>query len=258
MIQTDLIGSTLFPAEAEASAILQKAYEGLHDGTTEGAYGRAVVYALRTFFGSMAPSIEFGPTHHFLLHGLNHDTLDGVVGKISENGRIMNETFSCRDEFLRRHEAMPVTEDIVLSFHEGNIDMQMGIEAYVREPDDSYVFNYMAKIGFFIDKKNSTIYVLNIQGQMPGKQENLPRFRAERGRAFARLTAKLGEDPRSLALKKVMAASRNDGFHAIRAVRSSCHPLLIGNHKGFTGKYDRVILSCGFSDSPGPYYEARL
>ncbi len=266
-------------AEKEIFPLIQRASSG-SSGTHSFEFARRVAYRIqehcRSFDGSYAVSYA-----HFLLHGLPRTGIDAVVNKIADNSRIIHETIRERGAWFTRNFEVNLTgpQDYVMHLSLGDSETYHGLSLCMTVLDKDPSEEFLAKVGFFIDAKNNSAVVLNLQGQRNSKtitpdsnsqnSESEPRdlqtdgherhlTRRERGREFFKATSKLGMDPRTSLLLVLSSFCEQVGLQQIKVVKSKEHPMSIAGHEGFKGNYDHCALEAGFVDSNEVYFEKAL
>lgn len=238
--------------------LLSQAYSGLSDSTPPKTFAKAISAAIQDF----ADPIEDGsfgcyPGPYFLLHGMSHHTLDDCVAQLRNNGRIIHETLAVRGSFLKTHgSGLYLGNGIKLFMEEGSTEDFFGICCYITREDEKSPHgtdsSYIAKVSFFLDTLRREIIVITLQGQRVFAGQK------RRSRAYARLSAKLGMDPRGYVLKKVCKIARIELYQRVRVVRPMHHPMFLDNHPGFMARYEPIILVAGITEINGCYLEGLL
>jgi hypothetical protein len=81
---------------------------------------------------------------------------------------------------------------------------------------------------------------------------------AEQGRQFARVTARVGMDPRAYVITSGFDSLRRYGIKDVYAIRPSEHVMAIGGHSGFRGSYESVLAQAGMRELNRVYYQRRI
>ncbi len=238
--------------------LLNQAYCGLDDSTSLKKYSTAMSAAMQDF----AEPLENGssacyPGPYFLLHGIDQHTLDDCVTQFKSNGRIIHETLAARDSFLDKYGGgMCLENGIKMYMEEGSAEDFFGICCYITSEDEKNPHgtdsSYIAKVSFFLDTLRREIIVITLQGQrvLAGQKK--------RSRAYARLAAKLGMDPRGYVLEEVCKIAKDELYRRVRIIRPEHHPMFLDEHPGFMARYEPVILVAGITKENGCYLESSL
>jgi len=238
-----------------AMELIRRAYSYLQDGTDISIYSKAVAGAMQHFAEPLLLRSLVWP--HFLLHGIERESLDGVINKIQDNSRIIHETIERQFTFSSRN-VRDDSSGLFIYFSGGTYEDSFGIASHLMNEDNGFIYHtppYLAKVSFFLDETNKEVYVITIQGQKPSEHIDEAK---KQGREFARVTAKLGMDPRTYLLKHIMDSRRKKGYKKAKVIRPHHHPYWIEQHEGFTGKYEPIILQAGIDQENGCYLEAEL
>jgi hypothetical protein len=238
--------------------LIARSYRSLREQTETRTFARAVARALQTY---ASPIIDGDyacfPYPYFLLHGLEKSTIDEVVRKLEENGRIMHETLACRAQFMAKHGGpLYLEQDTKMLMEEGAAEDTSGICSYLTKASEEHPHgtdsSYIAKVSFFLDTLNREIIVITIQGQ------RVQQGNRERSRGFARLTHMLQMDPRTYILKNICEIGRQEAYQKIRVIKPHAHPMFLDRHEGFMGRYEPVILQAGINTENDCYLETCL
>lgn len=238
--------------------LLAHAFKTLVDGTTIDQYSKAMAHAMQTFADPIAVGgCASFPDPNFLLHGINRTTLAAVVKRFESNGRIIHETIALRDHFIDKYgEGLMSDYGMKIHLEEGAAEDCFGLCCYITKADEPDPHgtdrSYIAKVSFFLDALNQEIYVITIQGQRVFHNDK------NRSRYYARLSAKMGMDPRAFVLKKVCELGRAEEYKKIRVVRVIHHPMFLENHDGFIARYEPVVLQAGITEGNGYYLQGAL
>ncbi len=233
---------------------------------TREAFCRDVTQEMEAF-AALFPEKELTVGYpHFLLHGIAHPTLDRVIEKIHTNIRIMGETRAWREEPGNLDYEERLGRDLLVGLREGCVDTTLGVYLLMTSTSFAHafeLFGYVAKIGFFTDTTDRTIYVSEFQG---GRYEWLANDLAggREARALAgkeehdRITAMLGLGPRRYLLERLGALGQARGFGTIRILAPEEHPNAIENHEGFFANYGPLLRCAGFLRGDDGYLEKPL
>ncbi|MBI5066566.1 hypothetical protein HZA97_10140 [Candidatus Woesearchaeota archaeon] len=264
-----------------ALRLLKTGYDSLRDVRSRD-YSIAVAKAMQEF-AEPFPSGDYNLCYpHFLLHGLELGTLEGVVGKIRNNSRIIHETLAIRAKVAHEYDVkefvpvkgveMPVDPNNGAHFVEGfhtalstafcyglcedffGITLALGKQCS-GHPRGS---NYIVKVSFFLDTTKKEIYIITIQGKQFSEGMNNEVVRVKNEKFWGMLTTRLGTSPRTFLLKKVMEWGKQNGYERIKVIRAKDHPLTIEQHKGFLANYEPVVIKAGINQENGCYLEAKL
>ncbi len=239
--------------------LLERAYCGLTPQPYLDDYCAHVANAMQYFADGFGEDADLCYSH-FLMHGINEPTLEGVMDKIRENARIIHETRRGRPSLIDSlHSPVDLGFGLKLDFDWGQTDDYFGICSYAFDESIQWpggCTGYLAKFSIFTDHTNKTVYGFTIQGQQTyGEKDGKDK---KKGRNFFRLTAKLGMDPRAFVIKKVADIMRSKEYTKIRVVKPHDHPMFIEQHKGFVGKYEPIIRLAGIQNENGCYLESVL
>jgi hypothetical protein len=238
--------------------LLAHAYHGLRDHTRIRDYSRAVSEAIQGFAKPLADGdMACYPNPSFLLHGTRKASLGAIINQLATNGRIIHETMARRAMFISEHgQETPLGHGLKMLMEDGVTEDCYGICCFItrEEEEDPHGTDtsYIAKVSFFLDGRDREIYVITIQGQRVTVDKK------EKSRDFARLTARLGMDPRTYVLQKVCQAAKSEDFQRVRIIRPQFHPMFIDSHAGFKAEYEPVIRQAGINEENGCYLERRL
>jgi len=238
--------------------LLEHAYRGLRDKTTICQYARAMAAAMQSFAAPIAVGgCASFPEPNFLLHGINRTTLGAVIDRFESNGRIIHETIARKDDFIRRHGGQVYLEhDLKMLVEEGAAEDCFGLCCYITRADEPAPhgtdWSYIAKVSFFLDHLHKEIYVITMQGQRVQADDK------NRSRAYARLAAAMGMDPRAFVLRKVCELGRTEGYSRIRVIRPGHHPMFLDKHAGFLARYEPIIRQAEINEENGCYLQAAL
>ena len=199
---------------------------------------------------------------HFLLHGLEQPTVEDIISKIEHNGRIMHETIPLRPTF-GFEKPMDLERGLFAKLTWGDTDDYFGISLHLcTSYSDAFAIvpETVAKVGFFLDRTNNEVYVINLQGQRVDKKmvNGVWKRDKEKGKEYARLTSKLGIDPRVVLLKWLCMYAKEKEYTRIKVIRPTFHPMFIEQHKGFYATYEPVIKQADITQENGCYLEASL
>lgn len=199
---------------------------------------------------------------HFLLHGLEKPTVDDIISKIEHNGRIIHETIP-RRPICGFEKPIDLERGLFAKLTWGDTDDYFGIALHLCTTYDdafSMIPKTAAKLGFFLDRTNNEIYVINLQGQRVDRKNvnGVWKRNKEKGKEYARLTSKLGIDPRGFLLKWLCMYANEKEYTRIKVIRPTFHPMFIEQHKGFYATYEPVIKQSGITEENGCYLEASL
>jgi hypothetical protein len=236
--------------------LLDLAYKGLQDKTTVNQYAHAIADAMQSF----ATPIQVGgsasfPDPCFLLHGMNRTTINAVVKRFENNGRIIHETIARRNLFIKKYGGQTYLEhDLKMLVEEGAAEDCFGLCCYITSKDEPRPHgtdkSYIAKVSFFMDALNKEIYVISIQGQRVYTDDK------NRSRKYARLAAAMGMDPRAFVLRKVCELGKAEHYTKIRVIRPEHHPMFLDSHEGFMAKYEPIIRQADINEENGCYLQS--
>ncbi|MDH3349841.1 MAG: hypothetical protein OEM02_17270 [Desulfobulbaceae bacterium] len=238
--------------------LLDHAYKGLTDKTTIYQYSRAIAGAMQSFATPIAVggSGSF-PDPNFLLHGINQTTLNALIKRFENNGRIIHETIALKDKFIEKYgDQVHIEHDLKILVEEGAAEDCFGLCCYITKADELDPHgtdkSYISKVSFFLDRLNKEIYVITIQGQRVYSTDK------NRSRNFARLAATMGMDPRAFVLKKVCELGKSEGYETIKVIRPKHHPMFFDKHEGFMARYEPIIKQAEIKEENGCYLQKDL
>jgi len=242
--------------------LIGRAYTQLREQTEPRAYAERIATALQHFADDFPSTKNTMCYPHFLMHGLALGTTEEVGAKIEDNSRIIHENITFRAEH-KNEPRQNLPHGLYLMSSSGDTD-DYHSTCYILARQGMWAgasFGYIAKFSVFRDTTNKTIVGLTVQGQpastIRNKDGTAPKNR-EQGRAYARLTAQLGMDPRTYTIKRVMDIAREQGFERIRAIRAAEHPFAIEKHNGFLARYDNAVRAAGITQEKERYLETKL
>lgn len=243
--------------------LLAQAYRALRVKSNAVVYSQVIANAIQRFAEAF-PSGDNLCYPHFLLHGIKRPTLDEIVQKIDENSRIIYETTTVRQDIIKKQAQMNIGYGLKIAYDFGHTDDYFGIASILVKEDEKYFSStsrYISKVSFLIDDTNKELYVITIQGRRPSDRcdkNHKPIKDKQKGREYARITGRLGMDPRAFLLSKLAEWSKEHGFKKIKVIKPEYHPMFIEKHEGFLGKYEPVIKQAGVTQENGCYLEASL
>jgi|GEM_PF-5441815 len=241
-----------------ATLLLKRAHEKLP--VTPEQFSSAIARAIQTFAHGFTEPKNHMCYPQFLLHGIEQNTLEAVVAKIEDNSRIIHET---RAQAGAHYGRLALPHELALGIAGCDTEDYFGICHFLHRRDTHAApsYHYLAKFSVFLDASNKTVYGLTVQGQTSAQSRNTDGTLIKdkkRGRAYARLTALLGKDPRTHTIEIAMDRLRSRGFTRAKIVRPNAHPYALEQHWGFIGKYENAILAAGITHENGIYLEAEL
>lgn len=242
--------------------LLERAYRQLKTPASPRAYAQRIATALQHFADEFPHTKNTMCYPHFLMHGLSLPTADDIGKKIEDNGRILHETIAFRTDH-KREPKQDLPHELYLGNAGGDTDDYHSTCYYLARQgvNAGASYHYIAKFSVFRDTTNKIIVGLTVQGQpaslIRNKDGTAPKNR-ERGRAYAKLTAQLGMDPRTYTITRVMDIAREQGFENIRVIRANEHPFAIEKHNGFLARYDNAVRAAGITQEKECYLETKL
>lgn len=246
--------------ESEGIRCLMKAYGQLQEKVLPIEFAREVADAVNVFAKPFPEGRDDNLTYaHFLFHGLQLPTVKGICAKIIDNGRIMHESQAVQNELKERFgKPVPIQargSTFYLALTSGFADDYHGLSYQLTPFPSAGSFNphSLSKVGFLIDTTNSCAYIINVQGQQTSKNAEK---RAKSGKSFRELGEKLGMDPRAFVVKRTIELCYRMGLEGVRAIKPGQHPMSIGSHNGFVGKYEPALISAGLDIDENVYWAA--
>ena len=262
-------GIVLCYGDTEGLDCLRVAYAQLKVPCTPQEFSQNIAEALQEF-ACMRARGEYLTYPHFLLHGINQDTVDNVVKKIIDNARIIQETEKLKPGLFNRSGIVRPIQGgaYFLLLTNGDSDDFHGFSLRLSK-DGRYFSEVIAKVGFLLDETNRTGIIVNVQGRKVARfyrayaQSDDPKKKAagevgilkdkKEGREYAALTGKLGSEARTFVIKEVMELLASWGFDRVMAIKPEQHVMYIAKHPRFASKYERNLRDAGLTQESGIY-----
>ena len=208
---------------------------------------------------------ELGPSISFLLHGLIAPTAAGMAAKVEDNLRILLESKEMQASVLTETLVPRAPNGFRFELKSGKNEDICGFHLKLYRQDAEEFTPCLAKLGFFFDESSSSIVIQTIHGQRPMRLEPNQEFTQDlksekraREKLWFRAINDLKKDPRVVLLQAIEAIAQEYFLKDIKALKASEHPYTIGQHKGFTGKYENVVRAANFLDFDEVYLQRKL